>query len=386
MNGRVLRFSSLAQPSKTAQRKEEKKQTRHIHVPQEIRATYTDDYNICPVHEIITRYLELQKESIPTMRKQIDTLKKEVAATVVKRKSIEDKCKQLEEKIAFASIALSKYQDEVKNIIEEYTGISSRADDMARRIILIESYIDIAQQYYPLNVTRIVSRPASCDCGTDIKHLPLDGTGVQKCGRCHFEISLDDAYDASVVTEEDSISVEVSKERVNFVKAIQNFQGLIEVKNFSEVCKRLDAYFARVGLPTREDAKKLGYDEWNAKVGTSTAMMISALKNTGQPELYPQIAYIRTHYWGWKPHNISHLEPKLMDSYDKIQRVYERKKKMKAAMNVNYHLYRQLQHIGYRVPLCHFKIPTGSALDELESIYSNCYLEVYGRYPDPLGP
>lgn len=390
MNGRVLRFSSLARP-KAKERKEEKKQASHIDVPQEINATYTDDYNICLVHEIITKYLEQLRDSIPAMKKEIEALRKEVPTTVVKRKSIEDKCKQLEEKIAFASTALTRYQDEVKSIIEEYAGLDSvskdtSAEDMNRRITLIESYIDVAQKYYPLNVTRVAVRPVTCECGTDIKHLPLDGSGAQKCNRCQFEISVDDVYDTSVVTEDDSVSVEVSKDRANFIKAIQNFQGLIEVKNFPEVCRRLDAYFSSVGLPTREDAKKLPYDEWNAKVGTSTAMMINALKNTGLSELYPQIAYIRTHYWGWKPHNISHLEQKLMENYDKIQRVYERKKKMKAAMNVNYHLYRQLQHLGYKVPLSHFKIPTGAALDELESIYSSCYFEVYGRYPDPLGP
>ena len=352
-------------------------------LPERIVGTYTDDFNILEVHACILKHFSLGKNhKMGQLEIQISEEKVKIKQpqTMIDRKKslklVDDLVNQLND--IKENISLKKYLGEVETYISEYRemgpkpkiikfrGASVKSsetsfDDKSTkeyRLLLISRYLDIARKYIPVNVIRHVQVENCCSsCGENLDDAIIDEAGTLRCscGVLTDTISKTPAYkDTARITTSSRNGYE---DKENFVKAFMRFQGKQNNKFQQVLLEELDAYFKNFGMPIGEEIKKRPHDERGRRQGTNRSMMYKALQETGNASVYEDINLLLYLYWGWTLPDISHLETRILEDYEKSQRVYEEiKTDRSSCLNTQYRLFKHLQLLGYPCRSEDFKI------------------------------
>ena len=350
-----------------------------------INGTYSENYNICFIDDIIKNKLkEEEKYFLPTIKNRILFLEEELNKKhdyITYNKIISDINNHLK---TIKDVKSGKRYDDYINltsdIIYEYSNIKSdikyldfseiieyKESDIKvnHKIYLIENYLQIAKKYIDIDVSRI--RPERIDncvnCSSSLKDIIPDENGiviceVKNCQTEHITISnfktKKEVYKSGNSNGDDSID--------NFIKAFLAYQGIVKMTKeaIKKLCDELDAYFISINKPIGEEIKKLPLNSRGRRGETTHKTLNMALSKIGKTEHYKHTNFIGHIYWGWKLPNVSHLEEIIKRDYIKTQKAYnqipEDVRERSSSLGTNYRLYRHLQLRGHKCYMDEFKI------------------------------
>lgn len=381
-------------------------------IPDKLKVRYTTDFNILWVHKVISTYFSLLPKKLPKLRKDLEfkkTMIKKVL-TGVDKYDINTKINKLEEEIRDIEGRNSwqEYTEETKEYIERYKEIRpmhkiirfGKKDDIEdedqmavdSRVYVINEYLEIASKYYPIDVCRESVHNPNCPvCGNNLETEGIESDGVLQCF-CGYEqivYSKESMYKDTTRVESNRADNNY-QDRDNFEKAIIKYQGKQDNNLPKSLFVDLDNYCSSYGFPISEDIKKMGLNRdgtrgcWKNPDGsdgkTSRDFLFKALKETGYSDYYDDERLIVYLYWNWPRPNISNLEDKLMEDYDKTQVAYVTiPKKRKSSLNTQYRLFRHLQANNHKCTIDDFRVvKTPEILQEHDLLWKTmCIMTKY---------
>ncbi len=171
-------------------------------------------------------------------------------------------------------------------------------------------------------------------------------------------------------------------DRINFMKALEKYQGK-QAHNFGpDLFDKLDAYFISINMEIGSVISEYplvinNKSSIRRRGNTTRDIMMKALK-TINAKCYAEINLICKIYWKWELPDISHLEAQIMEDYDISQEIFERiKGDRKSCLNIQYRLWRHLSRIGHPCLPSDFKlIKTSATIDYYENMWENICREL----------
>ncbi len=359
-------------------------------IPTKISGTYTEDYNIIYIDEIIKKKLQREKfaylQDLRNKYKILSDASLQPQTYVMRNKTL-DSMKKVHLEILQIETGekLKIYEDKVKEIITEYKkykgnvktvffGIEEEKyeemnDDLKNRIFLIDSYLDIASDYIQIDIVRINDRPTDIciGCGISLAKVATNEEGTIRCPNpeCLAEhnviILAKSAKDGSRINTNNTADDESID---NFLRAFIRYQGLQPDYPDQTLYNELDEYFCRHDRPIGEEIRKLPLNNKGRRGDTDHKMLWNALSQIGRSEYYEDANLIGHIYWGWTLHNIMHLKERIIDKYNKTQKVFYQispeERGRNSSLGTQYRLWRHLQLEGHDCEKDEFKIAENS--------------------------
>jgi hypothetical protein len=296
--------------------------------------------------------------------------------TLESMKKLEDEIKEIE-----TGEKLRIYDSKVKNILSEYKKFNGRVktvvfdmeeekyqeldDDLRHRLFLIDTYLDIASEYINIDVIRINNRPSDvCSgCGISLAKVATNEDGTIRCPNtdCQTEhnviILTKLAKDGSRINTNNSTDDESID---NFLRAFIRYQGLQPDHPNESLYEELDNYFALHHRPPGEYIRQLPLNERGKRGDTDHKMLWYALSQIGRSEYYEDANLIGHIYWGWTLPNVMHLKERIIEKYNKTQKVFyhirPEERGRNSSLGTQYRLWRHLQLEGHECYMDEFKI------------------------------
>lgn len=356
-------------------------------IPTKISGTYNEDYNIIYVDEIIRKKLRQEKfthlQGLRHRFKTLESLSLQPQTYVMREKTLES-MKKISDEITQIETGekLRIYDSRVKDIISEYRKYNGKVktiifdveeeekyeeldDDLRDRIFLIDTYLDIASEYIQIDVIRVNNRPSDIctGCGISLAKVATSEEGTIRCPNpdCQTEhnviILAKLAKDGSRIntnnnTDDESID--------NFLRAFTRYQGHQADRPDESLYDELDAYFARHDRPSGEEIKLLPFNTRGRRGDTDHKMLWNALSQIGRSEYYEDANLIGNLYWGWTLPNVMHLKERIIEKYNKTQKVFYQippeERGRNSSLGTQYRLWRHLQLEGHECYMDEFKI------------------------------
>lgn len=356
-------------------------------LPSKISGTYNEDYNILYVDEIIRKKLKQECFThLQSLKAQYHMYSEQSMRpqTYVVRKKTLDMMKKLESDIVDIETGarLDTYERRVSDILNEYRKYGGRVktvvfdveeeekyeeldDDLRYRIHIIDQYLDIASDYIEIDVIRNNNRPPDlCNgCGMSLSKVATSDDGTIRCPNpeClteHDVIILNKlAKDGARIntnnnTDDESID--------NFLRAFVRYQGLQPEQPDDSVYDELDDYFIKHDRPTGDMIRNLPLNNRGRRGDTDHKMLWNALSQIGRSEYYEDANLIGHIYWGWTLPNVMHLKERIIDKYNKTQKVFYQippeERGRNSSLGTQYRLWRHLQLEGHECYMDEFKI------------------------------
>lgn len=338
---------------------------------------YSNKLDIFRIHQRILKNFRNSKNNVSEIQDKIRKINKKLMSGTLDKMQIFHYLKvkkKLEEDIVDAETnsSLNKYLIESSPIISEYNKLHLEKEEVDffdstetncnKHIIaqnLIDNYITVASKYIDVNITKEMEKSSLCSCGYDFVDLVPEMDGILRCPECGIEMDYVDSFSISMKEFKSKKSSRNNYEdRQNFIKALTNYQGKQENKLPTDIYDRLDEYFGSRGMLVGPDIRSKPINKYGKKDGTSLSIMLSALRKIGLSDHYEDANLIMSKYWGWILPDLSHLEEKIMDDYDKSQSAFlqVKSKARKSCLNAQYRLYRLLQRRGFECDPHDFKI------------------------------
>jgi hypothetical protein len=356
-------------------------------LPDEIVGTYSEDYNILYIHDIILKKLANQKiNHLTSLRKQLIELKKQIMQpqTYIAREKALRTISELEEEIKQieSDKHIEKYENLTRGLLERYRKhggkiktITFEKEDKAcnylmdeetrEHINIIEKYIEIAKDYIHIDLVRIYEYPTGVciRCGTSVADVATNEDGIiicpnEECGVEHnsyaaIKVSKDNnRINTYTSTEDETID--------NFLKAFVRYQGLESDRPDESLYEALDVEFAKYGRPSGAEIRKLPLNSRGRRGDTNHKMLLKALSDIRRSEYYEHVNLIGHIYWGWTLPNVGHLKERIIDKYNKTQKVFSQippeERCRESSPGTAYRLWRHLQLEGHQCYMDEFKI------------------------------
>lgn len=344
-------------------------------IPDKLIIKYTDDYNITYIHTLILTKLkneETVRVELLTISLDEERRKSTRPQTVLDRTITLNKIKSLEEEIdeIKSGRRYNNYLSSSGPIISKYKAIGSSSrrvsfssgkvrdeEDSKRkeRLLIIASYINIAQKYIEIDLMREIEMLDICDsCFGESDKIVSDENGLYVCSICGAErqIIMSNSNNETTTSHNDYYDGD------NFHKSFIRYQGkqinrLPEEKMFMD----LDKYFSSKNKLTSEEVRKQPLNERGKRIGTDIPMLITALRDTGYSEFYEDYNLIGQRYWGWELPDLSHLESIIMADYNLTQSIYNNmERERSSSLGTEYRLFKHLQLRGHNCTIDDFKI------------------------------
>ena len=356
-------------------------------IPTKISGTYTQDYNIAYVDDIIRKKLRQEKfttlQSLKNRYKMLESVSLQPQTYVMREKTLDtiaklgaeitqidtgEKFRIYESRVKDILIEYRKYNGKVKTImfdIEKEERYEELDDDLRHRIFLIEKYLDIASEYIQIDIIRINNRPADIctGCGLSLAQVATSEEGTIRCPdpECQTEhpviILTKLAKDGSRINTNSSTDDESID---NFLRAFIRYQGLQPDQPDESLYDELDEFFARHDRPDGEEIKLLPLNIRGRRGDTNHKMLWDALSQIGRSEHYEDANLIGHIYWGWTLPEVMHLRERLIDKYNKTQKVFYQippeERGRNSSLGTQFRLWRQLQLEGHECYMDEFKI------------------------------
>ena len=349
--------------------------------PDRIVGTYTDDYDIVGVHDLLMRRFNYKREdrlrALVKQRNELDSLSKTPQTILERRHTLQeltttaDTIRDIQEKKD-----ILRYTEQAEPLLAEYKRLGSavkvislKKKATAGRCVLdargverhqvVSKFLQLAGKYIQVDVVRDLQLEDPCPgCGVNLDGLPSNEYGVIICPTCQIE----KYFPVQMLVPVDAINATSARngydDRENFNKALLRYEGKEPANRIpGDLVDRLDVYFKSYSLPVSLEIKAMPLTNKGTRGETSREMMYKALGDTGLSDLYENTNLICHIYWGWKLPDVSHLEGKIMDDYDRTQRVYNCLiKKRSSSLNSQYRLFKHLQLRGHKCCIEDFKL------------------------------
>jgi len=355
-------------------------------IPEKIRGKYREDYNIIYIDNIIKKKLEQEYYTkIPKLETKLNKLKIEYEKpqTYIIKKKIIDEIMEIECKIKEIKDKeiKRKYEERTEKIIEKYkknkgdvkTIVFDIEDEkykemdekVKKRILIIEKYLEIAKDFLDIEIIRIDNKPKNrCKgCGEPLEDVPINDMGTIRCpnNECLTEHevliktkSRKDGNRILSINNNDDESIE------NFMRAFNRYQGLQSDKPNNKLFEELDEYFIRHGRPIGEEIKKCKLNRRGRTGDTNHKMLWTALSQINRSEYYEDANLIGHMYWGWTLPNVMQYKEKIIQHYNKTQKVFYQipieERSRNSSLGTQYRLWRHLQMVGHECYIDEFKI------------------------------
>lgn len=355
-------------------------------IPNKIEGTYNDNYNIIYIDEIIRRKLGSEKNMIPNLRKLYEKL--EIATTqpqsYIVRENTLKKMALIKEDIE--NIQSRKkilvYESRVKNIIGEFRKYNDRIitvsinlekinptedEKIRKRLELIESYFEIANEYIEINIIKINNYPNNVcmGCGDSLsKILPTD-EGCIRCPNPNCQTEHDTIISNKMPSGSDIHINNYNDESMeNFYRAFIRYQGLQKDRPPETIYGKLDEYFQKLGRPTKEEVRNLPLTTRGRRGDTDHMMLWLALSSIGYSNYYKDVNLIGSIYWHWVLPNVMEYKELILHHYNVTQKVYYQipieERERDSSLGTSYRLWRHLQLVGHECNFNEFKIVTNN--------------------------
>lgn len=197
----------------------------------------------------------------------------------------------------------------------------------------------------------------NCDCANFITQ-----SGIVYCVNCYSEISPEISLYS--INRNNIYNTYAYEEKENFKKAMIRFQGKQKIKFPKDFFEKLDEYFESYGLPKGQEVRE-------KKLRPDKELLLKALSERKFNKYYEDINLICHIYWGFELPDVSHMESKLLEDYEKFNEAYKRlKKDRKSSLNIQFLLYKLLKRNGFPCTKSDFKLmKTADILEYHERIY-----------------
>ena len=393
-----------------------------VPLPNRIEGTYTDDFNILEVHELILKRFEhLRDGRIQELTEKLNQERNKLTSpqTVVDRKATQATINKLiqeldtltyhrdshdyleratplietyrslgtttkvvsfktEKRSSQNQVSLRSSSTSVPSLRSSSTNVPSPDRESRRKLrhATITQYLEIARHYIQVDVIRETGSANICPgCQMDLTDVIKDDeTGIQTCPNpsCGYEkLNLLRAMISSENSKASTGGRNGYDDRDNFYKALMRYQGKQPNRLPNNLTTVLDGYFKSYGLPTSEEVRKMPLNDRGTRGNTTRELMYRALFETGNASYYEDVNLICHIVWLWSLPDVSHLEDQIMDDYDKTQKVYECIwKNRKSNLNTQYRLFKHLQLRGHNCSIEDFKmVKTREILEYHDSIW-----------------
>lgn len=345
----------------------------------EINVVYEKDLNILRIHRKVVSKLKGNNPSkINDMKIKLnnETLKIKTEQTWKEKVESIKLINKLNEDIEIlnSNILYDKYINESNTLLQQYKQIGpleikiqfgndikhDTKHDIPKdkneelRLSIINNYLNIASKYININVHHHIEKQKIHSCpGCDIildTNIDINEDGLMVCPKCSVEIPMYSKYiDIDSSLNKNKLSTSQYEERNNFIKRMEEFEGIIPNSYPSNLEQELDKYFISFSMEIGENIRALDYNIDNRTKGnTSKNILYKALKSIGLSELFKYSEWVCYMYWGWKKRDISQYKNKILEDYDLSQPIINKlKNNRKSNMNRNYRLYRHLEKLKY---------------------------------------
>lgn len=332
-----------------------------INLNPSIVGTYTDDYDICYVHDIIINTLTQEKDKLSSLNKKIENLKKIKQKTQTFNAKTEtlDAIEEINKEILMikGEERLKAYTLLSLPLIDKYINVKFDTDS-TNRLKIINEYLKIAKKYISIQVSRNVNHKKSCmNCKTSLENEEMSTDGILRCPECHNEhqmiesIKHIDHFKIQHLNNENDMD--------NFINALTRYQGL-QGNPPAIIFTKLDAYFKERGLPDAAYIRSLPYNDRGKKGEYNKEMLYNALSSIGYASYYEDINLIGHIYWDWKLPDLTNLKETILRHYTITQKSFykiplEIRERI-SSLGCNYRLYNHLRLVGVPVYKDDFKI------------------------------
>ncbi len=333
-----------------------------------------NDIDILSIHNDILSMFEKNRENLTKYQKHLDKIVKTLEISDIShriRSKLQNNQKTLTDKIQDIknNSSYNFYIMETTELLEKYKQILSKpvkASFMGKVEVssnekqeLINEYIQIIKKYnynYNVNVTK--KSKIKCDnCGNKDDFDVLDNNYICiNCGNILDNLVTHSSYKD---VERVNITAKYTYDRkIHFRDCLNQFQGkqnsTINQKIYDDLIEQFDLNRLLIGdknTPKSERFKNITKEH-----------VYMFLKDTGHSKHYEDVILIYYNLTGKKPNDISHLEPKLLDDFDILTNLYDKKFKRdksfdrKNFINTQYVLYQLLKRHKYNCKKSDFNI------------------------------
>ena len=356
-------FFQNAEVIKTALRRQENNICDNLE--DTITDTYTHDYNILHVHDVIMKKFKYcSDKDLKTLQTELKHVEGELQTPqhIVQynhlrrhedelRKNIKRLQDDVDKKeyLAKATPILDEYKS--KNTRRTVTFGSKKTITTEDLCPIIEKYLLVAKKYININVTRELPTPNNCgQCGSLNIEMCTDETNGGYCVDC--------GYSDSFFGKIPDITVKSDYEdRGNFNKILTRFQGKQKNKVSNSLYALLEEYFDAKYQSGNVSKQPLNIDGTRGE--TNIHIMAKALKTLGKTAYMEDIYLICRNYWEWVLFDLSDIEEKIIQDYDMTQEAFRGLANIKriSSINANYRLFKHLEAYGVKCSIKYFRIP-----------------------------
>jgi hypothetical protein len=363
-------------------------------VPERISGTYTNDYDIMHVHDVVLYKINHEKKELGTLIQRREGIKKrlEEQLKIVERRKLEGQLEEISRKIEEVKTESRRkqYLDESKEYLEKYQQLgpivrvksfnaSSEEDvdeipDQEERLVVIKKYLDIAKKYIPINVVRIIPNDLSCPgCGQELVIINPEDASLERCEECGFErinlVKFSFTKDSSSGQSKSLVTSDYEDEE-NFLKVQSCYLGEQSPPS-PQLFAALDEWARKYDYPTKEEIREMPLNEDGSRGPITKSMLFLALGELGYAENYKDIRLIGHLQWGWRLPVLSQQEREIiLQDYRATQKIFNSiKKGRKSSLNAQLRLYRHLEARGIPCQPSDFKLPTTPGILEEQDEY-----------------
>jgi hypothetical protein len=356
-------------------------------IPKKLTITYSQDYNILSVDDIIRKKLRQEKYTrLPLLKKQLEELKSiaNKVQTYISRLQTMEMIRDIEQDILKieSGMNITDYDSVVGEYLCEYRKFDNHVktrvfgmddekftfqdldEESRRRIYLIDAYLNIASRYIEIEVNRIncVQSDACIVCGTDLAMIAPSEEGCIRCPNpeCLTEHTMISMGKSSKDNSRICLNTSEDESIENFLRAFIRYQGMQLDGPPDSLYDELDDYFIMQGLPTGEEISGLPLNDRGRRGNTNPKMLWKALSEIGRAEYYEDANLIGKLYWGWELPDIMMFRETIVDHYNKTQKVFyeipSEERCRTSSLGTQYRLWRHLQLVGHDCHMDEFKI------------------------------
>lgn len=349
-------------------------------IPQQIREDYVDDFNIEWVHKIVMKSMSNEAAKCEQFRNEVNMEKKRLvrAYTIIDKNMIRSRIRKMESHLAkyengtLCQEYINRATDYIllyRKLQPKYTKMkfekeqekTSEEENLVEdRCAVIFGYLEIAKDYYDIDVRRIKLSNTKCKvCGESTEGV-VEDNGVIRCicGAVQQYYS-DSTTQSDASRPEPTRAKSTPQDRANFEKAFDSYNCRQEDKIPSSLYKAMDNYLVSYGKPTCADIRAMPLNSDGRSRGkTSILMLENILRAIGYTDYYDYGRLILYKAWGWVFEDISHMKAKIMEDYDLTQKAFVElpNKGRTSSPNRYYRLFRHLQANGHPCTIDDFRI------------------------------
>lgn len=367
----------------------------HIDIPEVISGVYKKDYNILYVDQVIHQKLQQEISNLGRLKFQLSQLNNllESSANIVAYRTRQAEISQLSKLITDIESGqrTKTYVERSHELIEWYRTHhqsvnmvnihqTDSSDDLhsVKRLLVIEEYLEIANDYISIQVTRTYdSRTNQCHgCSMDLSKVTANMDGQIICPRpcCRTVHNMETNLRMPEIGDHVANYSSGKDESIeNFYKAAQRFQAEQTAHIPPAVYQKLEEYFVKQGCPPAAVVRTQALNSRGWRGNTSVQMLRNALDEIGESALGKHTILIGKNYWGWQPMKISEYMEQITADYHETQTVFHtipaELRGRDSSLGTEYRLWRHLQLRGCQCYFDMFMIAGEDSLDKHENIW-----------------